>query len=123
MGRLLLILVMVPMSFLLAAAASGCGGDEETKEEYQAKVERELDKTDARINELEARIRDGTGEERRELEREAADLKDERQAVQSKLDELRSAGADDWEEIKGDIDTALSRVNEKVDKALEPLEN
>jgi septal ring factor EnvC (AmiA/AmiB activator) len=123
MGRLLLILTMVPMSLLLAVAVSGCGGDEETKEEYQAKVERELDKTDERINELEAKIRDGTGEERRQLEREAADLKDERQAVQSKLDELRSAGADDWQEIKGDIDTALSRVNEKVDKALEPLEN
>jgi uncharacterized protein YlxW (UPF0749 family) len=123
MGRLLLILAMVPMSLLLAAAASGCGGDEETKEEYQAKVERELEKTDERLNELEARIRDGTGEERRQLEREAADLKDERQAVQNKLDELRSAGADDWQEIKGDIDTALSRVNEKVDKALEPLEN
>jgi septal ring factor EnvC (AmiA/AmiB activator) len=123
MGRLLLILTMVPTSLLLAVAVSGCGGDEETKEEYQAKVERELDKTDERINELEAKIRDGTGEERRQLEREAADLKDERQAVQSKLDELRSAGADDWQEIKGDIDTALSRVNEKVDKALEPLEN
>jgi cell division protein FtsB len=123
MGRLLLILAMVPMSLLLVAAASGCGGNEETKEEYEAKVERELDKTDERINELEARIRDGTGEERRQLEREAADLKDERQAVQNKLDELRSAGADDWQEIKGDIDTALSRVNEKVDEALEPLEN
>jgi hypothetical protein len=123
MGRLLLILAMVPMSLLLATAASGCGGDEETKEEYQAKVERELEKTDERLNELEARIRDGTGEERRQLEREAADLKDERQAVQNKLDKLRSAGADDWQEIKGDIDTALSRVNEKVDEALEPLEN
>ena len=123
MGRLLLTLATVPMSLLLAAVASGCGGDEETKEEYQAKVERELEKTDERINELEAKIRDGTGEGRRQLEREAADLKDERQAIQSKLDELRSAGADDWQEIKGDIDTALSRVNEKVDKALEPLEN
>jgi predicted RNase H-like nuclease (RuvC/YqgF family) len=123
MGRFLVILAVVPMSLLITAAASGCGGDEETKEEYQAKVERELEKTDERINELEAKIRDGTGEERRRLEREASDLKDERQAVQSKLDELRSAGADDWQEIKGDIDTALSRVNEKVDKALEPLEN
>ena len=123
MRRSLLVVALLTMSLFLVLAASACSGAAETKEEYQAKVEQQLSKTDDRIKELEAKSENATGDEKSRLEQETAKLKDERQTVQGKLDQLRSAGGDDWKKVKGEIDGALSGMNEKVDKALEGLKN
>src|SRR3990170_4285226 len=98
-----LLILMLPVLFFPALVA-GCGDDEETKEEYEAKVQRELDKTDERIKEFESQSGEATGDAKRELEEQTAGLKDERAAVERKLEDLRASSDDEWKKLKPDID-------------------
>jgi chromosome segregation ATPase len=120
MRAFLFVFALFLPAYLVAPLLSACS-DKETKQEYQAKVERELSKTDERINELEAKSRDATGDNKRNLEEQTRSLKDEREAAGRKLDQLRNAQGDDWKGVKRDLDKSLSSLNDRLSKAVNDL--
>ena len=111
---------IVPLLLFLVFAGilgAACSNEEETKEEYESKVERELGKTDERLQELESQSEQATGDTKRKVEEEIAGLKDERAAVEGKLRDVRSSSGEEWKKLKPDIDRALSELDGQFDQA------
>ncbi len=75
-----------------------------TREEYLEKVKAQLDNLNAELNTLEAKLSEKTGPAR---ERAAAELAKVRQGydkTKGKLDELREAGADSYDSVRGEVE-------------------
>lgn len=109
--------------FLLPGLAVACSGDEETREDYTARVERELSKTDERIKELEEEAGTASGDAKDKIEDELSGLKDERDQVTDKLDDLRASQGDEWKTVKRELDEGLSKLDNRLDKALDDLKD
>lgn len=109
--------------FLLTGFAMACSDDEETREDYTARVERELSKTDERIQDLEEDASTASGDAKDEIEEEIAGLKDERGDISGKLDDLRASQGDEWKDLKEELDEGLSKLDSRLDKALDDLKN
>jgi hypothetical protein len=82
----------------------------DTKEEYQERVESELETTGAQIKAWSAKARQSEGDAKIEYERLLDTLCNIQSRGEASLDELREAGEDTWEMVRFRMDGVLSEL-------------
>ena len=89
------------------------------KESYQDKMEAQLKEWQAKIDLFKARADKAEAEQKIKYYKKIESLRGKQQQVHHKLDELRSASGDAWEEVKSGVETAWKDLKDSVDSASE----
>jgi ElaB/YqjD/DUF883 family membrane-anchored ribosome-binding protein len=99
----------------LALVGVACSDKEtaDSRQDFENKTQRQLDKIDKRMNELENQVKSSNADD--DAKRELSPLKDEREQVTAKLKQAREASDDDWQQIKGDLNRSLDKLNDRVE--------
>ena len=88
---------------------------DQTREEYQAAMQKKLDELDVQIAELQAEAdaasQEAEDDAKHEYEEAMATLKEKRQAMANKLTELKSAYDDAWRDVAEGVDAAWDDVS------------
>jgi DNA repair exonuclease SbcCD ATPase subunit len=90
----------------------------EQKEDYQNAIEDKLRDIDARIETLQARSARVRAEAQAQLREKIAELRDKRGVVRRKLQALRTASAQSWEDMKAGIAAAANDLAQAYDDAV-----
>ena len=69
------------------------------RDEYVAKMKQQLDDLNAQIGDLEAKAKAGQEELHKEYDEQLAKLKQQSQVALQKLNELKGAGEEKWDEL------------------------
>ena len=91
----------------------------DTRSEYILRAKEKLDLLNAKIIELEAKEKKKTGEVRRELKAKLSELRDAKDQVERRLEELRLASKPAWEDVKLGVEQAWHSLSDAVDHATE----
>ncbi|NKI36615.1 hypothetical protein HFP89_15695 [Wenzhouxiangella sp. XN79A] len=83
---------------------------ESSRKEFIAELKDKLDEADERIDTLERKFEEASGDARQEYRKRLDELREQRERAGRKLQELRDAGDDSWQGIKDEA--------EQVGKAL-----
>ena len=86
------------------------------KEDYENKVQAYLDRQNARIDDLKNKTKVERGSARVRTNREINRLEKDRDAVKMRLDELKSTSAENWKDMRSDIDKMISSPSTKTSK-------
>ena len=89
----------------------------ELKDAYQDKMDARLREWQAKIDALKARADQAEAEQKIKYYEEIETLRTKQQKVQQKLEELRSAGASAWEEVKAGVEVAWTDLEDAVQRA------
>ncbi len=87
------------------------------KEEYQKKLQEELDEWGREIDKLKVLADKAKAGLKTEYQKEVLDLKAKRQAAQGKLDELKKESGEAWVDLKGGIEIAWDALGKAVKSA------
>jgi TolA-binding protein len=93
-----------------------------TRDTFQEKTEAQLKALDARIQLLEAKAEQLEAEAKIEFEKQIKDLRDRREQVQKRLDQLKKAGTTAWQDLKKGVDTALNDLEKAIVNAANRFE-
>jgi hypothetical protein len=77
------------------------------RDEYARDLQKELDKIDAKYEELKASAAKAEGQAKKDLDKKVEEAKVKRDAAAKKLDELKEAPPDRWEKIKEGAENAF----------------
>lgn len=94
----------------------------ETKHAYEDKMDARLREWQAKIDVLKARVDKATAEQKIKYNKDIESLRNRQQQLYKKLDELRSAGSDGWEDLKTGVDQAYHDLKSAVERAGEKFE-
>jgi len=78
----------------------------ESRHEFIENLKQRLDDLDERIDELRQKARDTKGQASAEYENRLHDVREKRREAQRKLDELRAAGEEKWQQLKDEAEHA-----------------
>jgi DNA repair exonuclease SbcCD ATPase subunit len=81
------------------------------KEQYQEKIEAQLNKWSQKFQELQARGETASAAAKAEIDKQVADLQAKLTIARMKLQELRQAGEETWETARTSLDEALEEVS------------
>lgn len=95
---------------------------EEQRAKYMAEMMDKLESYEEQINELEMEARDTGDEARMAMEERLQTLRDKRDDMSERLDEMRSAGGDAWMEMKKGMDKAMDEMSKAYEKAAAEFE-
>ena len=87
---------------------------QQTKEEFQKKLEARLNSLDAEIAKLREKGRDLKDESKVNFDRKMADLEVKRDAVRTKLAEVGKASGDAWKEVQKGAPVGLGRTGQSL---------
>jgi len=87
------------------------------KDAYQDKMDARLREWQANIDALKARADQAGAEQRIKYYEEIESLRTKQQHVHERLEELRTAGTDAWEEIKAGVEVAWTDLQDAVQRA------
>ena len=76
-----------------------------------------MDGWNAEISKLKAKADDARADAQLEYYKQIEELREQQQDAQAKLNELREAGEDAWEDLKAGIDNAWSSLGEAFKSA------
>lgn len=93
----------------------------EKREQYVAKFKAQLDKTDARIRELEARLDGYSAEARKRYHDAIMELKDQRKRVRKRLDELQKSSQGNYERLRSEAEKSWNQLMSRVDDVAKKL--
>jgi TolA-binding protein len=88
------------------AAKTATVDTQQTKEQFQKKLQTQLDELDAEIARLHQKGRDLTDEAKASWDRKMADLEPKREAARAKLDEVRHSSAEAWKDVRNGAQSA-----------------
>ncbi|PWQ93826.1 hypothetical protein [Leucothrix arctica] len=88
-----------------------------TKEDYQQKIQAELELTQVKITELKARAKLASADERVSYKEHIHDMEQKLATTKTKLKVFSEAGDEAWEELKSGVDTAWKSFSASVQKA------
>lgn len=86
------------------------------RDEIIAHVQRAMDELRAAVEELGRRAEKASGEARRSLEQQLRSLRDDQKKLESRLQELRAATAQQWKQLQEEIDRALQQFRRSEDR-------
>ena len=89
-----------------------------TKKEYQDKVKAELDKLNARLAEMKAKLDGAQADARVQYHTTIEELEAKRDALDVKLQELQKAGEEAWQELQKGVDNAWQSLNDAFNQAV-----
>lgn len=95
----------------------GKGKAMSAKQAYEQKLEAKLNEWKAEIDKLKAKADGAEADSRLRYEKEIDDLKKRQAEARKKLEELRKASDDAWEDMKAGIDSAWSSLGDAIGKA------
>ena len=78
----------------------------ETMEAQVEKMEKQVKQWGTKLEELAAKVDEAGAEAKADREKRISELKAGHKAAMAKLDELKAAGSDKWEIVKGGIESA-----------------
>ncbi len=87
------------------------------RDAYLQKLKADLDEWNARIDTLEARAAQASGDVRLQYEQQIKSLRHQRAEVASRLAALQEATDDAWEQVKEGLDRAWADLKYGLDKA------
>jgi DNA-binding ferritin-like protein len=88
----------------------------EEKKTYLRKMAERLEQLDATVAELKAKAAKTGEETKAEFDKKVADLNAKQQEVLQRLRELKEAGAEKWDSLKGRAEKAQHNLEEAVGK-------
>jgi seryl-tRNA synthetase len=81
------------------------------KEQYEKKLQAQLDKWDAEINKLKAKADGAKADGQLEYYKEIEELRTMQKNATDKLTELKNSSDDAWEDLKSGIDSAIGSLD------------
>ena len=87
------------------------------KQAYVQKLQAQMNDWNAEISKLKAKAEGAEADAQLEYYKQIEELREQQQDAQAKLNELREAGEDAWEDLKAGIDNAWSSLGEAVKTA------
>ena len=87
------------------------------RDAYVEKFKARIDQWNADIDKLEAKAKEARADARIEHEKRIREARAKRDAAQGKLDELRNASGEAWEDVKQGAERAWSACREAVEDA------
>jgi predicted nuclease with TOPRIM domain len=90
----------------------------EKRQDYQEKIESQLNEFERRIDNLQAKAATAEAETQQKLNDEIQSLKDERDAIARQLTDLKTASSDAWDELSSGIDQAMKDLQSSYERAL-----
>jgi len=87
------------------------------KEAYEQKLQARLDEWKAEIDKLKAKADGGEADARLRYEKEIDNLQKKQAEAREKLEELRKAGDDAWEDLKAGMENVWSSLEDAIGKA------
>jgi uncharacterized coiled-coil DUF342 family protein len=87
------------------------------KEAYQQKLEAQLAEWKADINKMKAKADKADADTQLEYYKRIEELRSKQESAQEKLEELKEASGDAWEELKAGVELALGSLGEAVKSA------
>ncbi len=91
----------------------------EEKELYREKFEAQLKELKVQMDLLEAKAGQVKAESKLELNNQIQTLRQKRDAVRSKLDEIKSSSGGAWKDLKAGLEKAADELKGALDKALD----
>lgn len=88
---------------------------EKSRNQLEKDLDKVLKKADADLEILEARLADASEDAKKQIETAIGELKEERQKISEKLDDVAEASADTWKDVKGEVEESLKNANLKID--------
>jgi len=89
-----------------------------TRDAYIEKFKSQLDQWNAKIDPLEAKAREAGADAKIEYQRQLDELRARRDEAQAKLDQVRNASGEAWEDIKQGADDAWNACKHAVEDAV-----
>jgi chromosome segregation ATPase len=95
----------------------------ENRQDYQRKVEAQLEKLNAQINEYKAKADQAQADAKVRYYDQLEELQTKRDAAQAKLSELQQASESAWDEIRRGFENAWTELTTSFDLAVRQFEN
>lgn len=86
------------------------------KNAYEQKIDAQLKEWQARIDEARAKGEQQTADAKIEYQKQIGEMESRMEAVRAKLDELKKASSDSWEDLKTNIDRTTRDMGDKLDQ-------
>jgi Protein of unknown function (DUF2934) len=87
-----------------------------TKQDFQEKLEKQLNEWDAKFEKLQAKAKKAKAEIRADIEKQIAALTQKRNAAHEKMDELRRQTEGTWEDLKTGVEKTWAEMHEALDR-------
>ncbi|MFO7774724.1 MAG: coiled coil domain-containing protein [Candidatus Hydrogenedentota bacterium] len=91
------------------------------KDAYEARMQAQLEELKADIAKMRAQAERLAAEARIKQQEEIEELESRRHALERKLKEVREAGTDAWETLRGGVDSAWDELKRSWDEAAKRL--
>jgi hypothetical protein len=95
----------------------------QTRDDYVAKGQRELDDVDAQIAKLRGEAKDAASDARVRIDGAIARLESQRAQVASRMDDLKNATGDAWKDMANGLDQALDDLHSSAKNAADHFKN
>jgi hypothetical protein len=87
------------------------------KEAFQRKVQTELDEMQGRIAQLRGQVKHASAEARADIQKAISDLEKKKDLAEKKAQEIHSATASSWEQVKSKTSAAMDDLRESLNRA------
>lgn len=84
---------------------------------YETDVKNQLQQIDSRIQKLAGKIDEIGSDASKQYEAEMADLRRRRQSLNQRIESMKQASGDAWQEVKAGLDDAMSEMDQALERA------
>lgn len=96
----------------------------ETKKEiYRQKAQARFDQMNAQIEDLIARFNETKADAKLKIKNQFEDLTNQQETVEQKIEQVKNAGEDAWQDMRSGIDNAFDELENSYNQATRKLEN
>jgi hypothetical protein len=87
------------------------------KDAFQRKVQTELDEMQGRIAQLRGQVKHASAEARADIQKAISELEKKKDLAEKKAQEIHSATASSWEQVKSKTSAAMDDLRESLNRA------
>ena len=87
------------------------------KDAFQRKVQTELDEMQVRITQLRGQVKHASAEARADIQKAIKELEKKKDLAQKKAEDIHSATASSWEQVKSKTSAAMDDLRESFNRA------
>lgn len=102
---------------LEAVAGAKSAQAKQMRDEFVAKMQREMDELNAKLAELRTKAQTMTGQAREQIDQQIKKLEQEQKEAAEKFEALKAATVETWNELKSGAADALDRFKKSMQKA------
>ena len=91
------------------------------KDAFQRKVQTELDEMQVRITQLRGQVKHASEEAKADIQKAIAELEKKKDLAQKKAEDIHSATASSWEQVKSKTSAAMDDLRDSLNRTLSHL--